>query len=70
MYGKISKTKCKHKQNSAKIKVYFGSIGIFNFFGGRFELTHALFHSCLPFPEILKFLTKLRISTHLFGQLW
>jgi hypothetical protein len=39
------------KKNSAKIKVYLVFIEIFNFFRGRFELAHALFHSCLPFPD-------------------
>jgi hypothetical protein len=64
MYDKILKTKCKHKKNSTKIKVYLFFIGIFNFLGRRLELTHALFHSCLPFPEIFD------QTKHFYKSLW
>ncbi len=52
------------KKQSAKIKVYLVFIGIFNFLGGKLKLTHALFHSCLPF---LDFLGQI---VHLYKYLW
>jgi len=39
------KKKCEQKKN------YLVFIGVFNFLGGTFEITHAFSNSCLPFLD-------------------
>jgi hypothetical protein len=62
----IQKQNVNIKKFNKNKKVYFVFIGVINFLGIRHELTHALFHFCLPF---LDFFDQVMHFRNLFGQL-
>jgi len=51
MLCKIKINKNVHIKKFKKLKIYFVYTGIFNFWEGRLEFTHAFSHSCLPFLD-------------------